>query len=175
MLYDNAPLASALPARLAGLRRPGVPAHLEETTRLRAARDETVPSRVFYSAQDADSEGTRGKFSSGRRTRSTRPGAEADAAMAYWGSTAASTSLGRLSSSAARRAVEPERVLCPPWRRTLFEERELRVKPGRDDSAWRRLERAQARVRSADCGDALVEASAINLAARPAAQRRSSA
>src|SRR2546421_643721 len=66
-------------------------------------------------------------------------GADADAAMAYWGVDRGSNFEGK---SILWLPGEPDAARAAGWRRTLFEARERRVKPGRDDkvlAAWNGL------------------------------------
>jgi uncharacterized protein YyaL (SSP411 family) len=103
-------------------------------------REMTDPGGGFYSAQDADSEGHEGKFFvwTADEIRAVL-GPEADVAMAYWGMDRGPNFEGK-SILWLPGSPEPER--SAEWRRKLFDARERRVKPGRDDkvlAAWNGL------------------------------------
>jgi uncharacterized protein YyaL (SSP411 family) len=139
MLYDNAQLASLyLHAWLAfgdaELRR------IAEETLDYVLREMTDPLGGFYSAQDADSEGHEGKFFvwTPDEVRAVL-GADADVALAYWGVDRGANFEGKNILYVAG-APDPERIAGA--RRALFEAREQRVHPGRDDkvlAAWNGL------------------------------------
>src|SRR5438309_1408710 len=103
-------------------------------------REMTDPAGGFYSAQDADSEGHEGKFFVWTADEIHAVlGAEAEAAMAYWGVDRGSNFEGK---SILWLPGEPDPARAAAWRRKLFEVRERRVKPGRDDkvlAAWNGL------------------------------------
>jgi len=103
MLYDNAQLASLYLHAWLAFGDPECRRVCEETLDY-VLRDMTDPAGGFYSAEDADSEGHEGKFYVWT----------ADEIRAVLGADAA-----------------PEAIA--PLRRRLFEARERRVRPGRDD------------------------------------------
>jgi uncharacterized protein YyaL (SSP411 family) len=139
MLYDNAQLASLYLHAWQAFADPECRRIAEETLDY-VLREMTDPAGGFYSAQDADSEGHEGKFFvwTADEIRAVL-GAEADAAMAYWG-------LDRGSNFEGKNILwvpgDPAPERAAEWRRKLFEVRERRVKPGRDDkvlAAWNGL------------------------------------
>ena len=143
MLYDN-----ALLARL-GL-------HIWQATgnaEIRAGVEDTIewallemraPAGGFYSSLDADSEGEEGKFYvwSEEKLRAVA-GADADAAVAYWGVTAGGNFEGHnilnvpapLSVVSRRAHVSEEamRASLARARQALYDARSKRVWPGRDE------------------------------------------
>jgi uncharacterized protein YyaL (SSP411 family) len=139
MLYDNAQLASLyLHAWLAfgdvECRR------VCEETLDYLLRDMTDPAGGFHSAEDADSEGHEGKFYvwTPEEIR-TVLGADADRALAYWGVDRGPNFEGH---SILYLAGEPDPDAIAALRRRLWEAREHRVRPGRDDkvlAAWNGL------------------------------------
>jgi len=139
MLYDNAQLASLYLHAWQAFADPECRRIAEETLDY-VLREMTDPAGGFYSAQDADSEGHEGKFFvwTADEIRAVL-GADADAAMAYWGVDRGSNFEGK---SILWLPGEPDAARAAGWRRTLFEARERRVKPGRDDkvlAAWNGL------------------------------------
>jgi len=139
MLYDNAELASLYLHAWQAFADPECRRIAEETLDY-VLREMTDPAGGFYSAQDADSEGHEGKFFvwTADEIRAVL-GADADAAMAYWGVDRGSNFEGK---SILWLPGEPDAARAAGWRRTLFEARERRVKPGRDDkvlAAWNGL------------------------------------
>jgi uncharacterized protein YyaL (SSP411 family) len=139
MLYDNAQLASLYLHAWRAFADPECRRIAEETLDY-VLREMTDPSGGFYSAQDADSEGHEGKFFVWTADEIHAVlGAEADAAMAYWGVDRGSNFEGK---SILWLPGEPDPERAAAWRRKLFEVRERRVKPGRDDkvlAAWNGL------------------------------------
>jgi uncharacterized protein YyaL (SSP411 family) len=139
MLYDNAQLASLylhgwLAFGDAECRR------ICEETLDYVLREMTDPGGGFYSAQDADSEGHEGKFFvwTPDEIRAVL-GAEADVAMAYWGVDQGPNFEGK---SILHLPGEPDAERMAAARRKLYEARERRVHPGRDDkvlAAWNGL------------------------------------
>jgi uncharacterized protein len=139
MLYDNAQLASLylhgwLAFGDAECRR------ICEETLDYVLREMTDPGGGFYSAQDADSEGHEGKFFvwTPDEIRAVL-GAEAAAAMAYWGVDRGPNFEGQ---SILYLPGEPDAERMAAARRKLYEARERRVHPGRDDkvlAAWNGL------------------------------------
>src|SRR5438067_1043038 len=132
MLYDNAQLASLYLHAWQAFADPECRRIAEETLDY-VLREMTDPAGGFYSAQDADSEGHEGKFFvwTADEIRAVL-GADADAAMAYWGVDRGSNFEGK---SILWLPGEPDAARAAGWRRTLFEARERRVKPGRYDNA----------------------------------------
>jgi uncharacterized protein YyaL (SSP411 family) len=139
MLYDNAQLASLYLHAWQAFADPECRCVAEETLDY-VLREMTDPAGGFYSAQDADSEGHEGKFFVWTADEIHAVlGAEADAAMAYWGVDRGSNFEGK---SILWLPGEPDPERAAAWRRKLFEVRERRVKPGRDDkvlAAWNGL------------------------------------
>jgi uncharacterized protein YyaL (SSP411 family) len=139
MLYDNAQLASLYLHGWLALRDAESRRICEETLDY-VLREMTDPAGGFYSAQDADSEGHEGKFFvwTPDEMRAVL-GAEADAAMAYWGVDRGPNFEG---ASILYVPGEPDPARIAAARRKLFEARERRVHPGRDDkvlAAWNGL------------------------------------
>jgi uncharacterized protein YyaL (SSP411 family) len=136
MLYDNAQLASLYLHGWLAFGEPEYRRIAEETLDylLREMRD---PAGGFYSAQDADSEGEEGRFFvwTPAEVRAVL-GPDADLALAYWG-------LDRGPNFEGRNVLwvpgEPDPERIAGLRRRLFEARERRVRPARDDkvlTAW---------------------------------------
>jgi uncharacterized protein YyaL (SSP411 family) len=139
MLYDNAQLASLYLHAWLAFGDPEMRRVTEETLDY-VLREMTDPAGGFYSAQDADSEGHEGKFFvwTADEIRAVL-GPDADAAMAYWGVDRGSNFEGK---NILWLPGEPDPGRAREWRRKLFEARERRVKPGRDDkvlAAWNGL------------------------------------
>jgi uncharacterized protein YyaL (SSP411 family) len=139
MLYDNAQLASLYLHAWQAFGDAECRRVCEETLDY-VLREMTAPEGGFYSAQDADSEGHEGKFFvwTPDEIRAVL-GADADAAMAYWGVDRGPNFEGK---SILWLPGQPDPARAAPWRRRLFEARERRVKPGRDDkvlAAWNGL------------------------------------
>ena len=139
MLYDNAQLASLYLHGWLALRDPECRRVCEETLDY-VLREITDAAGGFYSAQDADSEGHEGKFFvwTPDEIRAVL-GAEADAAMAYWGVDRGPNFEG---GSILYVPGQPDPARIEAARRKLFEARERRVHPGRDDkvlAAWNGL------------------------------------
>jgi uncharacterized protein len=164
MLYDNAQLASLYLHGWLALGDPECRRICEETLDY-VLREMTDPGGGFYSAQDADSEGHEGKFFvwTPGEMRAVL-GAEADAAMAYWGVDRGPNFEG---ASILYLPGEPDPGRMAAARRKLYEARERRVHPGRDDkvlAAWNGL-MCQA---LAEAGRALGRADYLAAAARNA-------
>ena len=139
MLYDNAQLASLYLHGWLAFRDAECRRVCEETLDY-VLREMTDPAGGFYSAQDADSEGHEGKFFvwTPDEMRAVL-GAEADAAMAYWGVDRGPNFEG---TSILYLPGEPDPARMAAARRKLHEARERRVHPGRDDkvlAAWNGL------------------------------------
>jgi uncharacterized protein len=139
MLYDNAQLASLYLHGWLAFDDAECRRVCEETLDY-VLREMTDPAGGFYSAQDADSEGHEGKFFvwTADEIRAVL-GAEADAAMAYWGVNRGSNFEGK---SILYLPGEPDPARMAAARRKLYEARERRVHPGRDDkvlAAWNGL------------------------------------
>jgi uncharacterized protein YyaL (SSP411 family) len=140
MLYDNAQLATLY---LDGWLATGDPEYRRicEETLDYVTREMTDPAGGFYSAQDADSEGHEGKFFvwTADEIRSLLGPADADHALAYWGVDRGSNFEGK---NVLFVAGEPDPARIAAARRALFEARERRVHPGRDDkvlASWNGL------------------------------------
>jgi uncharacterized protein YyaL (SSP411 family) len=164
MLYDNAQLATLYLHAWQAFGDPECRRVCEETLDY-VLREMTAPEGGFYSAQDADSEGHEGKFFvwTPDEIRAVL-GADADAAMAYWGVDRGPNFEGK---SILWLPGQPDPERSASWRRRLFEARERRVKPGRDDkvlAAWNGL---MARA-LAEAGRALGRADYVSAARRNA-------
>ncbi len=139
MLYDNGQLASLYLHAWLALGDPEYRRVCEETLDY-VLREMTDPSGGFYSAQDADSEGEEGKFfvwTPGEVREAL--GGDAEAALAYWGLDRGPNFEGK---SILWVPGEPDHERVVPLRRRLFEAREPRVRPMRDDkvlAAWNGL------------------------------------
>jgi hypothetical protein len=138
MLYDNALLARAY---LHGWQVTGEPLFRTvcEQTLDWALREMRAPEGGFYSALDADSEGEEGRFYvwSLAELRDVL-GADADAAIAYFGATEQGNFEGR--NILVRAGEEPPDL--DDVRRRLYEARSRRVWPGLDDkrlASWNAL------------------------------------
>ncbi len=139
MLYDNAQLASLYLHGWLAFGDAEYRRVCEETLDylLREMRD---PAGGFYSAQDADSEGEEGKFFAWTADEIRAAlGAEAEEALRYWG-------LDRGPNFEGKNVLwvpgEPDPERIAGWRRRLWEVRERRVRPARDDkvlAAWNGL------------------------------------
>ena len=139
MLYDNAQLASLYLHAWLAFGDPECRRVCEETLDY-ILREMTDPAGGFYSAQDADSEGHEGKFFvwTPDEIRAVLGGGAADA-MAYWGVDRGVNFEGK---NILYVPGEPDPRRIAPARRALFEAREQRVHPGRDDkvlAAWNGL------------------------------------
>jgi len=126
-------------------------------------REMTDPSGGFYSAQDADSEGHEGKFFvwTPDEIRAVL-GDGADDAMAYWGVDRGPNFEGKHILYVAG---EPDPARIAAARRALFEARERRVHPGRDDkvlASWNGL----MALALAEAGRALGRAEYVRAAVR---------
>jgi uncharacterized protein YyaL (SSP411 family) len=139
MLYDNAQLASLYLHAWLAFADPECRRVCEETLDY-VVREMTDAGGGFYSAQDADSEGHEGKFFVWTPDEMRAAlGARADDAMAYWGVDRGPNFEGK---SILWVPGEPDPARIAEARRILFEIRERRVHPGRDDkvlAAWNGL------------------------------------
>ena len=140
MLYDNALLARVYLHAWQVTGRPIYRRIVEETLDY-VIREMTDPDGGFYSAQDADSEGEEGKFFVWTPDEIREIlGGEAEAFMAAYGVT-------RHGSFEGKNILEfvghlDQRPALAEARRKLFEAREGRVHPGRDDkvlTSWNGL------------------------------------
>ncbi|MGI8602135.1 MAG: thioredoxin domain-containing protein [Verrucomicrobiales bacterium] len=181
MLYDNAQLANVYldaytatgNARFAEVAR-GIFRYV--------LRDMTSAEGAFYSAEDADSEGHEGKFYTWTKAEMQKllSAEEAKLALAYWGVTEEGnfvdhshpnplTKQNILSVVDAKRKLSAkESVLIESARKKLFEARQKRVRPLRDDkvlASWNGLMlSAFARGGIILADDALIEAAKKNAA-----------
>jgi uncharacterized protein len=140
MLYDNAQLASLYLAGWLAFADPEYRRITEETLDY-ILREMTDPAGGFYSAQDADSEGHEGKFFvwTEEEIRSLLPPPDAEAALRYWGVDRGPNFEGK---NILFMAEEPAPEQIAAARRQLFDARERRVHPGRDDkvlASWNGL------------------------------------
>ena len=140
MLYDNAQLAALYLHAWLAFGDPEYRRVAEETLDY-LLREMTDPAGGFYSAQDADSEGEEGKFFvwTPDEVRAVLGPEQAEAALRYWG-------LDRGPNFEGRNVLwlpgEPDPEGMAAARRALFEARERRVRPARDDkvlAAWNGL------------------------------------
>ena len=139
MLYDNAQLASLYLHAWLAFGDPECRRICEETLDY-LLRDMADPGGGFHSAEDADSEGHEGKFYvwTPEEIRAVL-GADADRALAYWGVDRGPNFEG---TSILYVSGEPDPEAIAPLRQRLYEARERRVRPGRDDkvlAAWNGL------------------------------------
>jgi len=172
MLYDNA-LLSRLYLHVYQLTRDEFYRRVAEEILDYIVREMTDSSGGFYSSQDADSEGEEGKFFVWSQQEVTTALGQPEAAIFsdYYDV----TELGNFESHnilhvkasveavALKHGVSPERAgeVIQAGRRKLFEIRESRVKPGRDEkilTAWNGLmlagfAEASAILERADYGD----------------------
>jgi hypothetical protein len=139
MLYDNAQLARLYLHAWLAWGDPECRRVAEETLDY-ALREMTDAAGGFYSAQDADSEGHEGKFFVWTHEEIREAlGADAERALRYWGVDRGPNFEGK---SILYVAGEPDPEGSAPLRRRLFEARERRVRPGRDDkvlASWNGL------------------------------------
>ena len=140
MLYDNAQLASLYLDGWLAFGDVEYRRVVEETLDY-ILREMTDPAGGFYSAQDADSEGHEGKFFvwSADEIRAALPAEEAEVALSYWGVDRGPNFEGTNILYVAGTPA-PDRIAH--IRRRLFEAREKRVHPGRDDkvlASWNGL------------------------------------
>jgi len=140
MLYDNGQLASLY---LHGWLAFGDPEcrRIAEETLDYILREMTDPAGGFYSAQDADSEGHEGKFFvwTPDELRDVLGDADAEYAASVWGVDRGPNFEGK-SILYATGEVDPERIAS--IKKKLYEARERRVHPGRDDkvlASWNGL------------------------------------
>ncbi len=153
MLYDNAQL-SRLYVYLFQITGDEFYRRVAEETYDYVLREMTDESGGFYSTQDADSEGVEGKFFVWDKSEIIRLLGETDGALfcAYYNVTEEGNfeeknilNITRTLESVAQQtdvSIEDLRERLARGRRLLFEEREKRVKPGRDEkviSAWNGL------------------------------------
>ncbi|MGH7390858.1 MAG: thioredoxin domain-containing protein [Candidatus Rokuibacteriota bacterium] len=139
MLYDNGQLASLYLHAWLAFGDAEYRRVCEETLDY-VLREMTDPAGGFYSAQDADSEGEEGKFFvwTADEIRAAL-GGDAGAALACWGVDRGSNFEGK---SILWVPGEPDPGRIGPLRRRLFEAREPRARPLRDDkvlAAWNGL------------------------------------
>ncbi len=140
MLYDNGQLASLYLHASLAFGNPEYRRVCEETLDY-IVREMTDPAGGFYSAQDADSEGHEGKFFvwTPEEIRDVLGPDEAKVVLAYWGVDRGPNFEGK-SILWVPGEPAPERIAAA--RRRLYEARERRVHPGRDDkvlAAWNGL------------------------------------
>jgi uncharacterized protein YyaL (SSP411 family) len=159
MLYDNAQLARVYLHAWQVTGRPFFRTIAQETLDY-VVREMTDPAGGFYTAQDADSEGEEGKFFLWTPDEiRTVLGAQADDFMRVYAVTEQGNFEGR--NILELRGNPKERAALAQARRRLFEARERRVHPARDDkvlTSWNGLMLATfaeaARVLERDAGAA---------------------
>ncbi len=153
MLYDNA-LLSRLYLHVYQQTKNDFYRRIAEETLDYVSREMTDPSGGFYSTQDADSEGHEGKFFVWTVAEVKEILGQEDAALfnAYYDVTGTGNFEGKnilhvtrtVEEAAKELSVTAERLsdALERGRRALFEAREQRVKPGRDEkilTAWNGL------------------------------------
>jgi uncharacterized protein YyaL (SSP411 family) len=164
MLYDNGQLASLYLHAWLAFGNAEYRQVCEQTLDY-LLREMTDPAGGFYSSQDADSEGEEGKFFvwTADEMRAAL-GVEAGAALGYWGVDGGPNFEGR---NILWVPGEPDLQGMAEARRRLFQVRERRVRPARDDkvlAGWNGL----ACRAFAEAGRALGRADYIAAAARNA-------
>jgi len=154
MLYDNA-LLTKMYAELYQISKNERYLYVIEKTLDYVIREMTSPEGGFYSAQDADSEGEEGKFyvwSKNEIVNALGDQTIGDIVCEYYGVTQGGnfegknilnirTSLNDLAQKYGRQPDMVERIIKDASKR-LFEIREKRIKPGRDDkilTSWNGL------------------------------------
>ena len=162
MLYDNAQLASLYLHAWLAFGDPECRRVCEETLDY-VLREMTDPSGGFYSAQDADSEGHEGKFFvwTPEEIRAVL-GDGADAALEYWG---LNHGVNFEGTNILYLPGEPDPARMAAARQALYDARERRVHPGRDDkvlASWNGL----MALALADAGRALGREDYVQAAAR---------
>ena len=162
MLYDNAQLAALYLHGWLAFGDPECRRVCEETLDY-ILREMTDPSGGFYSAQDADSEGHEGKFFvwTPEEIGEVLGSAAADAS-AYWGVDRGPNFEGQ---NILYVAGEPDPARIARARAALFEARERRIHPGRDDkvlASWNGL----AALAFAEAGRALGREDYVRAAVR---------
>jgi uncharacterized protein YyaL (SSP411 family) len=140
MLYDNGQLASLYLHGWLAFGDPECRRVAEETLDY-ILREMTDPAGGFYSATDADSEGHEGKFFvwTPEELRQTLGAADAEFAARYWGVDRGPNFEGK---SILYLAGEPDPERIASIRKKLYETREHRVHPDRDDkvlASWNGL------------------------------------
>ena len=135
MLYDNALLARALPLGWLDGRASRATARRQWTSLAYLAREMTTPEGGLYSSQDADSEGARGEVlrldaGAGRGGGRDAPGAEA--LCTHLGVTVEGNFEGKPAENVLTRRRRATPTLAE-GRRLLFEAREKRAHPSRDE------------------------------------------
>jgi len=140
MLYDNGQLASLYLHGWLALGDPECRRACEETLDY-ILREMTDPAGGFYSSQDADSEGHEGKFFvwSPDELRDVLGAADAEYAARYWGVDRGPNFEGK---SILYVAGEPDPLRIAAIKGKLYDARERRVHPGRDDkvlASWNGL------------------------------------
>ncbi len=179
MLYDNAQLLRAYLHAWQINGRPEYRRAIDETVDY-VLREMTAPEGGFYSAQDADSEGEEGKFFvwTAEEVEAVLGGEEADLLGRAYGVTPGGNFEGKtilnLKNTAAELAqqsgapVESVVERLSESRRKLFNEREKRVKPGRDDKILTEWNGLMVHALT-DVGVVLGRADALDAAAKAAA------
>ena len=142
MLYDNA-LLTRLGVHLWQATKDAETRRVAEETIGWLAREMTSPSGGFYSTLDADSEGHEGKFYvwTPDEIRSVLR-ADADAMLEYWGVTDAGNFEGANILHVGDRAGSVPLDTVVAARMKLYETRERRVRPARDEkilASWNGL------------------------------------
>lgn len=154
MLYDNA-LLTKMYAELYQISKNGRYLYVIEKTLDYVIREMTSPDGGFYSAQDADSEGEEGKFyvwSKNEIVNALGDQTIGDIVCEYYGVTQGGNFEGKnilnirtsLNDLAQKYGRQPDMVECiiKDASKRLFEIREKRIKPGRDDkilTSWNGL------------------------------------
>jgi uncharacterized protein YyaL (SSP411 family) len=168
MLYDNALLA---PLYLSAWQETEEPRYRETALDIYAwmTREMTAPGGGLYSSQDADSEGHEGKFfvwTPAQVAEVLGDRARAEALCKHLGVTFEGNFEGKTAENVLTRATPSDPALAE-GRRLLFEAREKRVHPSRDDkvlAGWNGLA-----ISALARGGALLDEPALLAAARRAA------
>jgi uncharacterized protein YyaL (SSP411 family) len=158
MLYDNALLA---PLYLSAWLETGEPRYRETAEDIYAwmAREMTSPGGGLYSSQDADSEGHEGKFfvwTPAQVAEVVGDRARAEALCKHLGATFEGNFEGKPAENVLTRAT-PSSPELAAGRQLLFEAREKRVHPSRDDkvlAGWNGLAISALARGAATLGDA---------------------
>lgn len=142
MLYDNALLARLYTQTYLVTKRP-LFARIAQSVCEYAIREMTAPEGGFYSTQDADSEGEEGKFFVWEPQEVIALLGEEDGAAfcRYYDITARGNFEGKNIPNIPVPAEVDEAAMAR-WRAVLFEAREQRVKPARDEkiqASWNGL------------------------------------
>ena len=143
MLYDNAQLIH-LYTQIQQIQPQPLWQQIVEESVAYVEREMTSPQGGFYSAQDADSEGAEGKYFAWtpHQIDQALPAAQATLIKSHYRVTTEGNFEGNATVFQGREISEENRVEFNQARKILFEEREKRIKPSRDEkilSGWNGL------------------------------------